>query len=58
MAGSIRGNLRRTGTNSRLRVEGHLVFNNNTLRLNSALAGLSLAYMPEIRRSRTLPKAA
>jgi len=41
-----------------LRVEGHLVFNNNTLRLNSALAGLSLAYMPEIRRSRTLPKAA
>jgi DNA-binding transcriptional LysR family regulator len=30
-----------------VRVEGQLVFNNMGLRLDSALAGLGLAYMPE-----------
>jgi DNA-binding transcriptional LysR family regulator len=30
-----------------LRVEGQLVFNNLGLRLNAALAGLGLAYLPE-----------
>ncbi|MCW3476491.1 LysR family transcriptional regulator [Limobrevibacterium gyesilva] len=31
----------------KVRVEGQLVFNNIALRLNAALAGLGLAYMPE-----------
>jgi DNA-binding transcriptional LysR family regulator len=31
----------------RVRVEGRLVFNNISLRLNAALAGLGLAYLPE-----------
>jgi hypothetical protein len=30
-----------------VRVEGPLVFNNLALRLNAALAGLGLAYLPE-----------
>ncbi len=30
-----------------MRVEGQLVFNNIALRLNAALAGLGLAYLPE-----------
>jgi DNA-binding transcriptional LysR family regulator len=30
-----------------VRVEGQLVFNNIALRLNAALAGLGLAYLPE-----------
>ena len=30
-----------------MRVEGQLVFNNMALRLNAALAGLGLAYLPE-----------
>jgi len=35
------------GREVKVRVEGQLVFNNVALRLNSALAGLGLAYMPE-----------
>lgn len=35
------------GREVKVRVEGQLVFNNIALRLNSALAGLGLAYMPE-----------
>lgn len=35
------------GRELNVRVEGQLVFNNIALRLNSALAGLGLAYMPE-----------
>ncbi len=30
-----------------MRVEGQLVFNNMALRLNAALAGFGLAYLPE-----------
>ena len=30
-----------------MRVEGQLVFNNLAMRLNAALAGLGLAYLPE-----------
>ena len=32
-----------------MRVEGQLVFNNIALRMNAALAGLGLAYLPEDR---------
>ncbi|OWV90671.1 LysR family transcriptional regulator [Rhizobium sp. R635] len=35
------------GHELKVRVEGQLVFNNITLRLNAALAGAGLAYMPE-----------
>jgi DNA-binding transcriptional LysR family regulator len=35
------------GREVKVRVEGHLVFNNLTLRLDAALAGLGLAYLPE-----------
>lgn len=35
------------GREIKVRVDGQLVFNNIALRLNSALAGLGLAYMPE-----------
>jgi DNA-binding transcriptional LysR family regulator len=35
------------GRELKARVEGQLVFNNITLRLNAALAGLGLAYLPE-----------
>ena len=35
------------GRELKVRVEGQLVFNNLTLRLKSALAGLGLAYLPE-----------
>ena len=35
------------GRELKVRVEGQLVFNNLGLRLNSALAGLGLAYLPE-----------
>jgi len=35
------------GRELKARVEGQLVFNNLALRLNAALAGLGLAYMPE-----------
>lgn len=35
------------GREIKVRVEGQLVFNNIALRLNSALAGMGLAYMPE-----------
>lgn len=35
------------GHEMNVRVEGQLIFNNISLRLNSALAGLGLAYMPE-----------
>jgi len=35
------------GRELKVRVEGQLVFNNLALRLNSALAGLGLAYLPE-----------
>jgi DNA-binding transcriptional LysR family regulator len=31
----------------KVRVDGQLVFNNIALRLNAALAGLGLAYLPE-----------
>lgn len=31
----------------KVRVEGQLVFNNLSLRLNAALAGMGIAYMPE-----------
>jgi DNA-binding transcriptional LysR family regulator len=31
----------------KVRVEGQLVFNNIALRVNAALAGLGLAYLPE-----------
>jgi DNA-binding transcriptional LysR family regulator len=37
----------KNGRELKVRVEGQLVFNNISLRLNSALAGLGLAYMPE-----------
>jgi DNA-binding transcriptional LysR family regulator len=37
----------KNGRELKVRVEGQLVFNNIALRLNSALAGLGLAYMPE-----------
>lgn len=37
----------RKGEELRVRVEGQLVFNNISMRLNSALDGLGLAYMPE-----------
>ena len=35
------------GREVKVRVEGRLVFNTIALRLNAALAGLGLAYMPE-----------
>ena len=35
------------GRELKVRVEGQLVFNNLALRLNAALAGLGLAYLPE-----------
>ena len=35
------------GRELKVRVEGQLVFNNIALRLNAALAGMGLAYMPE-----------
>lgn len=35
------------GRELHVRVEGHLVFNNLALRINSALEGLGLAYIPE-----------
>ena len=35
------------GRELRVRVEGQLVFNNIALRLNAALAGFGLAYLPE-----------
>ena len=35
------------GRDLKVRVEGQLVFNNIALRLNAALAGLGLAYLPE-----------
>jgi DNA-binding transcriptional LysR family regulator len=35
------------GRELKARVEGQLVFNNLALRLNAALAGLGLAYLPE-----------
>jgi DNA-binding transcriptional LysR family regulator len=37
----------KNGRELKVRVEGQLVFNNIALRLNSALAGLGLAYLPE-----------
>jgi DNA-binding transcriptional LysR family regulator len=37
----------KNGRELKVRVEGQLVFNNIALRLNSALAGLGLAYVPE-----------
>lgn len=39
--------LEKRGRELHVRVEGQLVFNNLALRLNSALAGLGLAYLPE-----------
>jgi DNA-binding transcriptional LysR family regulator len=35
------------GREIKVRVEGQLIFNNITLRLNAALAGFGLAYLPE-----------
>jgi DNA-binding transcriptional LysR family regulator len=35
------------GRELKVRVEGQLVFNNIALRLNAALAGFGLAYLPE-----------
>lgn len=37
----------KNGRELKVRVEGQLVFNNIVLRLNAALAGLGLAYLPE-----------
>jgi DNA-binding transcriptional LysR family regulator len=37
----------RDGREMKVRVEGQLVFNNITLRLNAALAGMGLSYLPE-----------
>ena len=37
----------KSGRELKVRVEGQLVFNNIALRLNAALAGLGLAYLPE-----------
>jgi DNA-binding transcriptional LysR family regulator len=37
------------GRELRVRVEGQLVFNNTALRMNAALSGLGLAYLPEDR---------
>jgi DNA-binding transcriptional LysR family regulator len=37
----------KTGREVKVHVEGQLVFNNIALRLNAALAGLGLAYLPE-----------
>jgi DNA-binding transcriptional LysR family regulator len=37
------------GRELRVRVDGQFVFNNTALRLNAALAGLGLAYLPEDR---------
>jgi DNA-binding transcriptional LysR family regulator len=37
----------KNGREIKVRVEGQLVFNNTSMRLNAALAGLGLAYMPE-----------
>jgi DNA-binding transcriptional LysR family regulator len=37
----------KNGRELKVRVEGQLVFNNLVLRLNAALAGLGLAYLPE-----------
>jgi DNA-binding transcriptional LysR family regulator len=37
----------KNGRELKVRVEGQLVFNNIALRLNAALAGLGLAYLPE-----------
>jgi DNA-binding transcriptional LysR family regulator len=39
------------GRELNVRVDGHLVFNNLALRIDSALAGLGLAYVPEDRVS-------
>lgn len=39
----------RDGRELKVRVEGQLVFNNLALRLNAALAGFGLAYLPEDR---------
>jgi DNA-binding transcriptional LysR family regulator len=48
------------GRELKVRVEGQLVFNNIALRLNAALAGFGLAYLPEDPRTRcrrTSPRA-
>jgi DNA-binding transcriptional LysR family regulator len=37
----------KAGRELKVRVEGQLVFNNIALRLNAALSGLGLAYLPE-----------
>jgi DNA-binding transcriptional LysR family regulator len=37
----------KNGREMKVHVEGHLTFNNLALRLNAALAGLGLAYLPE-----------
>ncbi|TGQ34618.1 LysR family transcriptional regulator [Mesorhizobium sp. M00.F.Ca.ET.216.01.1.1] len=37
----------KTGRELKVRVEGQFVFNNSSLRLNAALAGFGLAYLPE-----------
>jgi DNA-binding transcriptional LysR family regulator len=47
--------LEKDGREVKVRVEGQLVFNNLALRLNSALDGLGVAYMPE---DHTLPHIA
>ena len=39
--------LENDGQEVKVRVEGQLVFNNLSLRLNAALAGMGIAYMPE-----------
>ncbi len=45
--GLYAGAFEKGGRELKVRVEGQLVFNNITLRLNAALAGLGLAYLPE-----------
>ena len=37
----------KNGREVKVRVEGQLVFNNFAMRMNAALAGLGLAYVPE-----------
>src|ERR1019366_5937116 len=44
------------GRELKVRVEGQLVFNNIGLRLNAALAGLGLAYLPEDQLSAHVAK--
>jgi DNA-binding transcriptional LysR family regulator len=39
-----------------VRVEGHLVFNNIALRLDAALSGFGLAYLPEDQVSEHIAK--